>query len=96
MGCKEPHGLRTKAPVTMSGGEPICIWEFNGNIEAPTFTPSLRYKRSKNDGSGRGPACHFNVTKGKVQYHNDCEHELKDSTIDMPKIADYLPPDYFI
>lgn len=34
-GCDEPHALRIKAPGADKG------WTFDGNVEAPTFKPSV-------------------------------------------------------
>lgn len=32
-GCEETHHVRTDGPQ--------AVWSFNGNVEAPTFTPSV-------------------------------------------------------
>jgi hypothetical protein len=72
-GCKCTHGFTTKAP----GFKP---WTFNGDLEKPTFTPSLLcnadYPASR---------CHSFVTDGKIQFLGDCFHELKNQTVDLPE-----------
>jgi hypothetical protein len=52
-------------------------WEFNGDIDNPSFSPSLRNR----DREGR--TCHLFVKNGKIEYCNDCFHELKGQTVEM-------------
>jgi hypothetical protein len=59
-------------------------WTFDGNIEAPTFTPSFKHDW------GNGKCCHYVMTAGKVAYCGDCTHPMVGRTIDMPD----LPPEY--
>lgn len=55
-------------------------WKWNGSMTAPTFSPSLKVT-SRNE---KGPTtCHFYVRKGKIQFLNDCTHELAGKTVDM-------------
>ena len=55
-------------------------WEFNGNLDSPTFTPSLLINSTWKD---RPTVCHIYITDGKIQYLGDCTHDLKGQTIDM-------------
>lgn len=55
-------------------------WQFNGDMQRPTFTPSLRV-----NGYGQYPDCHLNLTDGKLQYHADSTHALAGQTIDLPE-----------
>lgn len=71
-GCQEPHAYAT------SGS---CSWSFNGNLERPTFTPSLLHHGN--------PRCHLNLTDGMIQFHGDCEHALKNTVQPM---ADFPVP----
>lgn len=81
-GCKCSHAYYTKddefdgSPLTCS--KPI--WHFNGDIEKPTFNPSL--KNTYPDGK----VCHLFVENGKIKYCDDCYHELKSKTIEMEDI----------
>lgn len=58
-------------------------WTFNGNMEKPTFRPSMmaiwgpQENRIKN-------VCHSFVTDGRIQFLSDCTHSLKDQTVDLP------------
>ena len=52
-------------------------WEFNGNLEKPTFRPSLMNTYPD------GRKCHIFVTDGRIQFLGDCYHSLANQTIDM-------------
>ena len=56
-------------------------WNWDGNEEKPTVTPSLLIHKSGDD-----PRCHLFLTGGKIQYTADCEHKLAGQTIDMIEI----------
>lgn len=51
-------------------------WKFDGNMEKPTFTPSLLLTWPE----GR---CHLFVTNGQIAYQPDSKHELAGKTVDM-------------
>ena len=70
-------------------------WSFNGNVDNPTFTPSLLNRWGKeavptfeepdlpapeNGWSGR---CHLFVKDGKIIYCGDSTHHLKGQTVQM-------------
>jgi len=73
-GCKLPHSLNVGA-----GSGPR--WGYNGNAEAPTFTPSVlsRYRMGS-----RETVCHSFVTDGRIQYLSDSTHPLAGQTVDLP------------
>ncbi len=52
-------------------------WQWNGNMDLPTFTPSLLCNPS---GERR---CHSFVRDGKIEYLSDCHHALAGQTVDM-------------
>ena len=53
-------------------------WTFNGDMEKPTFSPSMLV-----NGIAPDPRCHLFVRDGKIQYLADCEHELAGKTVEM-------------
>ncbi len=57
-------------------------WNWNGSLEAPTFTPSILV----NIGSANPmmPICHSYITDGKITYLADCGHNLKNQTVEIP------------
>ena len=73
-GCNLPHSLNV-------GAGPGPRWGYNGNAEAPTFTPSVlsRYRMGSKE-----TICHSFVTDGRIQYLNDCTHGLAGQTVDLP------------
>lgn len=77
-------------------------WTFNGDVEKPTFSPSLLVRSGHYVPDHKGscwctynaenqddPApfkctvCHSFVTDGKIQYLNDCTHELAGQTVEL-------------
>lgn len=55
-------------------------WEFNGDAEKPTFSPSVLVKYG---GSGR--ICHSFIRDGQWQFLSDCTHELAGQTVPIPE-----------
>jgi hypothetical protein len=64
-GCEQTHSY----DVREDGKQPT--WEFNGDMEKPSFTPSLAY-----------PRCHLFVKNGVIEYCNDCYHHY--AGLDVP------------
>ena len=81
-GCDMPHSIRHGV-----GGGPR--WGWNGNVDAPTFTPSIlvRYHWGT---ERKEVICHSFVTDGRIQFLNDCTHALAGQTIDIPAWDDDL------
>ncbi len=52
-------------------------WSWNGDIDKPTFQPSVRI-----DSLGT----HFFITDGRIQFLNDCTHKFKGQTVDMEDV----------
>ncbi|WP_425962728.1 DUF6527 family protein [Rhizobium nepotum] len=79
------------------GDGPGPRWGYNGNPDAPTFTPSVLVR-------GTAPltdeeintvmagvavqtattVCHSFVTDGRIQFLSDCTHTLAGQTVDLP------------
>jgi hypothetical protein len=68
-GCNKPHVVGTG-------------WHFNGDMERPTFEPSVLVT------GGGDPTyrCHSYVTGGRIQFLSDCSHALAGQTVDLPAI----------
>jgi hypothetical protein len=69
---------------------PTPRWGYNGNADAPTFTPSVKVSwdwgpvEDAEPGHRQGyHCCHFNVTDGKIIYHGDCTHKYAGQTLDL-------------
>lgn len=71
-GCQCSHGVWTLERATKPR------WEFNGDMDKPTFSPSL------NVNMGDLGRCHSFVKNGFIQFLGDCTHELKGQTVKIP------------
>jgi len=69
--CKKPHFFFKDK------------WSFNGDVDAPTFTPSMLLHPSRFQ-----KRCHSFVEKGRIRYLTDCGHELRGQVIDLPDFDD--------
>jgi hypothetical protein len=50
-------------------------WTFDGNLEQPSFHPSMNI----------GPSyCHYWLRNGKIEFCGDCHHSLKGQTVELP------------
>jgi len=89
-GCDERHTV----VVARGIGDIGPVWGFNGSLELPTFTPSLRVTWPANPNAIAGfeewrteRCCHSFVADGRIQYLGDCTHSLAGQTIDLPEIS---------
>lgn len=57
-------------------------WEFNGDINKPTFNPSILTRVEGLD--GKVAICHSFVQDGRIQFLNDCTHPLAGKVVDIP------------
>ena len=57
--------------VARGAGDPTSmpVWRFNGDLEKPTFGPSLRVSY------GGKKVCHLFLRAGMVEYLPDCFHD---------------------
>lgn len=72
-GCKNYHEVTVERGSQYAGP----VWEWNGDMEKPTFSPSILC----NQGNER--QCHLFVREGKIEYLSDCTHELAGKTVEM-------------
>lgn len=90
--CGHNHIFYTLPGYYKSEGRSIN-WTFDGNLEMPTFSPSLNETTGSlampnyiDDPEMPPTRCHSIVTQGKIQYCGDCTHSLAGQTIDLPEI----------
>lgn len=81
-GCEGIHGLN----VNPDAGRPC--WGYNGNPDAPTFTPSILVTLHDPDGEIPDEVCHSFVTDGMVQFLGDCTHALAGQTVPLPDLPE--------
>jgi hypothetical protein len=87
-GCNQAHGVLVEGPHA---------WWWNGDVERPTFTPSVLVTWPANPEASeefkewrKERRCHTFITDGKVQFLSDCTHELAGQTLDLPDLPDWL------
>lgn len=80
-GCDQLHQIWTEKAVNRPQ------WGFNGDMENPTFTPSLLVKGTM--GNNHEPVtCHSFIRDGQWQFLNDCTHKLAGQTVPMVEVED--------
>jgi Family of unknown function (DUF6527) len=79
-------------------------WKFNGNLDSPTFTNSVKVTYNGKDADTvdedgtRNPSscCHYNITNGKIDFHNDCSHSMNNlKGVEIPDLPDKYNDSYF-
>lgn len=72
-GCKKGHTINN-------------TWDFDGNYEAPTFSPSVLTYGSP----WEERRCHSFVRSGHIEFLSDCTHELAGQTVALPPLPERL------
>lgn len=80
-------------------------WTFDGNLEAPTFSPSFKHSGMKKvtvngewtgewvrDASGNPvpDVCHYILTAGQLQFCGDSTHALAGQTVPLPDLPEHV------
>lgn len=68
-------------------------WTWDGNVEAPTFSPSMHVKvgprptvpEGRPD-AGKIDVCHYFLKAGVIQFLNDCTHTMAGQNIPLPDL----------
>jgi len=84
-GCEETHVVPD-------------IWIFDGDLNRPTFTPSVKITYNgpdagqARDGGRRAPqaCCHYFLTAGRLKFCSDSSHALAGATVDLPDLPLHL------
>ena len=75
-GCDTAHG-------------PNDTWQFNGDVDKPTLSPSILVNGTVKPYPGM-IRCHSFVTDGKIQFLSDCTHDLTGQTVELPDWPDSM------
>ncbi len=59
-------------------------WLFDGNMESPTISPSLKVTWHTKLPDIPDKVCHSFVREGKIQFLSDCTHKLAGQTVPLP------------
>ena len=96
-GCRDTHFIYTKTRNSSN-----AIWKFNGDVNSPTFKPSINYttgymiprKYLKDDEynyykeENIGSRCHSFVQNGVVNFCGDCTHSMNGKQgVTLPEIT---------
>lgn len=76
-GCDSVHVMRTK-------GDKHPVWQWGGNAEAPTLSPSLLVTYQDLSGEGAHERCHSFIKAGQIEFLGDCTHALAGKTVPIP------------
>jgi hypothetical protein len=61
-------------------------WTWNGNLESPTFTPSVLSTIEFTVEGKPSRICHLFVKDGKLEFLGDCTHKFAGQTVEMPEV----------
>lgn len=89
-GCQRNHGVRIRA-LSSPGDHDGPGWEWNGDAERPTFSPSVLVTYDGTDAGidGAPPAvCHSFVVDGQIQFLADSTHGLAGQTVTLVPWSD--------
>lgn len=76
-GCDSIHVARTI-------GDKSPVWQWDGNVEAPTLSPSLLVTYQDLSGEGENEVCHSFIKAGQIEFLGDCTHALAGKTVPIP------------
>lgn len=92
-GCADLHAAEVE-------GQPR--WEWDGNLDAPTISPSIKvtgvqwetsspFHKPHHAVAPKGQTCcHSFVRQGRWEFLGDCTHHLADQTVPLPPLPDDL------
>src|SRR5262245_1310777 len=79
-GCQEVHRFRSAHPEGTNTG---ILWDWDGNEEAPTFSPSYVTWTDTT-------RCHSFLRTDRWEFLGDCTHSLAGQTVDMVDLPAWL------
>ncbi len=79
-GCGYGHNVTVNPKKNGMGAG----WDWNGNVDAPTFSPSILVHGDL----GTYPKCHSFVKDGQIQFLTDSTHALAGQTVPLPPILE--------
>jgi hypothetical protein len=88
--CEEMHAFAIDGP-NASGAQ----WKWDGNVEAPTFAPSMHIKINPPGDPHYQPqacssVCHYFLRAGVIEYLGDCTHAMNSQKVPLPALPDHL------
>lgn len=65
------------------------IWQFNGDVDNPTVSPSILVNGYEKCINPTEPRCHSFIKDGKIQFLSDCSHSLAGQTVELPEWEEF-------
>lgn len=81
-GCDMQHMVNV---IGEDGSAASVTWDWDGSVEAPTFSPSILLT-----GGSKDVRCHSFIRSGRWEFLGDCSHSLAGQTVDMVPLPDWL------
>jgi hypothetical protein len=79
-GCKMLHRINVNAPNENTGAR----WSWNGDVDRPTFHPSVNISNGQ---------CHYFIRDGMIEFCTDTRHSLSGQTVPLPDVRPELTED---
>lgn len=86
-------------------------WTFDGNVDRPTFAPSVKITGKQTvrnergewtgewvlgpDGKVLDECCHYILTAGVLNFCGDCTHTLVGRSVPLPELPEHLRDESF-
>ncbi len=92
-GCNTWHHFAVDRPFKNNGAR----WSWDGNLDAPTFNPSMNIRigpmptvpEGRPD-AGQIKVCHYFLHGGNIQFLGDSTHALAGQTVPLPDLPEKL------
>lgn len=89
-GCEEMHAFAVDG-YNSSGAK----WSFDGDVDRPTFSPSMNIRVNAPDHPHYQPdagssVCHYFLKAGRLEFLGDSTHSLAGLTVDLPDLPEGL------
>lgn len=89
-GCVNEHGEGGLHMIPVNSPQVSPQWDWDGNIDAPTLSPSILSKRSMPTGEF---VCHSYLRAGVFEFLGDCTHQFAGQHVPMPDLYEWATHD---
>lgn len=70
------------AHMILTDGNGSPNWSFNGDVDSPTVSPSVKVTTGPQGDRG---ICHFFIKNGMIEYCSDCTHDKAGHVVEIPE-----------
>lgn len=79
-GCGDNHEVTIFPNQNAQGAS----WLFNGDVQKPTFSPSIVVQIQRTELGLPNKICHSWVQNGKIRFVSDSTHRLRGQKVELP------------